>query len=283
MIRSGNWKVFFKIKDERRAIQILKAVEKEKSALERFFNISMDEPVSIYLPARRQDVSTLLGVVPPVWSGALFVPSKKAIVLQKPEWQQGFQDPMQSLRHEMVHLALHLRFGKQSLPVFFQEGLAEWLSGSSIGIQKGVLLANAILAKRVISFQEFPDLLQFPPARAHLAYVESLTIVEYLHNHYLKSDEAWMAFLQSVEKDGFEKALQEVSGLDLVDFEISWYRWMTGKYRWFVIFNLENLIWVAMVMVLAGAIYAVRYRNKKRLQEMADDELPFWDFDNEYD
>ncbi|NIU01716.1 MAG: hypothetical protein GWN62_30000, partial [Aliifodinibius sp.] len=66
---------------------------------------------------------------------------------------------------------------------------------------------------------------------------------------------------------------------DEIDFEIAWYRYIEDKYRWLFILNLENLIWVALLLVLFLGMYLIRYRNKKILEKWEYEEQ-IYGFDN---
>jgi hypothetical protein len=90
----------------------------------------------------------------------------------------------------------------------------------------------------------------------------------------------WAKYFDIIYADGFAQALQEVTGQDLIDFEIKWYRAVKDKYQWFIIFNWENLIWLAMVLVLMAAMYAIRYRNRRVLLKWEKEESVLTDHDH---
>ncbi|MEJ2051879.1 MAG: hypothetical protein P8Y60_18970, partial [Calditrichota bacterium] len=125
---------------------------------------------------------------------------------------------------------------------------------------------------KIIPLTNIDSLLSFSPGRAQLAYAQSLSSVLYLKGLLKNSGSDWQEFLASVEEYGFPSALDRDIKMDSIDFEVRWYQWLKHKYQWFVVFNLENLIWFGLAVILIGALYAVRYRNRKILRQWEDEE-----------
>ncbi|MFZ0390437.1 MAG: hypothetical protein WAN36_08250, partial [Calditrichia bacterium] len=194
-------------------------------------------------------------------------------VIRPPDIRTAESNLEESLSHELSHLYFNEKFGREYLPLWFNEGLAEKLSGERLGIQQGIILSNALWARKIIALSHIDSLLQFSGHRASLAYLQSFSAVLFLENRYLGGQKSWQEFLTAVRQTGWETALNRFTGMDEIDFEIKWYRWLKEKYRWFIIFNAENLIWIAMVIVLAGALYAVRYRNRQILENWEKEEM----------
>jgi hypothetical protein len=109
--------------------------------------------------------------------------------------------------------------------------------------------------------------------RARLAYHESLTAVIFMEKLLHQQHISWQQFFNWLISDGFNKALQRATSHDTIDFEIAWYRWLKETYQWFLIFNWENLIWLIIIIILLGSIYAVRYRNRKTLEAWEKQEI----------
>ena len=82
----------------------------------------------------------------------------------------------------------------------------------------------------------------------------------------------WNDFFCLIKNQGFARALKEVTKWDNIDYEIKWYRWLSKKYRWLFLLNIENIIWVLFIFTAIGALYAIRYRNRKVLLEWEAEE-----------
>lgn len=266
-VRYENFKVYYKAADEKRAMAVLTLLKKVIPKYEKFYGVTLNQPVSIYLPSTRQEFNRLSNRNLPDWSGAVFLPRHNRIVLKKTEWTTGELRLDRELPHELSHAFFNKKFENQSMPLWFNEGLAEFLSGELMDTGNGVRIANALFANQILPLTHIDSLLLFSASKARLAYLQSLTVILFMQNRFIKNDKQWDSFFHSINKTGFETALHQLTGMDFIDFEIKWYRWLQDKYKWFIVFNLENLIWIAMILVLVGALYAIRYRNRKILSK----------------
>jgi len=268
-----NYRIIYSPADEGRAMTVLNILKEAVPRMEHFYGRKLRKPVSVFLPASTRNFNQLTGGRLPAWSGAVYISKKNAVVIKKPEWVSGRFKLRKELLHEISHVYFDAFFRGKRVPLWLNEGLAEYLSGERVGIQEGVVLANALWAKKIIPLSHIDSLMTFSTARARLAYLESYTAVLFLQNHYFTREAEWQVFFRQVAAEGMEKAIRRQTGMDFIDFELSWYRWLQKKYRWFVIFNLENFIWLALILVLIGALYALRYRNRKILSRWEREEL----------
>jgi hypothetical protein len=273
-LKFDKFRMVYEPKDES---QILRIVEILKSAIpkyEKYYGLQLSSVYYIYLPSNEAEFDKLTPKKIPVWSSALYYPEKRAIILKKPDMNLGDFSIEESLLHELSHLYFQKKFENNLPPLWFNEGLADYYAGKRLSLQDGVRLANAMLAKKIIPLAEIDSLLNFSEIQAQLAYLQSLSAVIFLQKTMNHDSIRWSNFIADIGETNFELALNKHTHWDRIDFEIYWLRWLHKKYQWFVIFNLENLIWLGIAMVLIGALYAIRYRNKKRLIEMELEE--FW-------
>jgi hypothetical protein len=278
-IRYENYKIIYEPDDEAEGRLLLKTLEKVNPEFEIFFNFKIAQLVEIYLPPQPADFRRLASVNLPPWVQGVYLTEKQKIIVKKSGRMNEPADLAEVLTHELSHLYLQHRFGEIKIPTWFNEGLAQKLSGKKIQISEGMILANALFARTFIGLEEIDSLSSFSENRARLAYGESLHAVLFLENYIRTKGLNWTKYFDIIYASGFEKAIQEVTGQDLIDFEIKWYRSVKEKYQWFIIFNWENLIWLVMVLVLIGAMYAVRYRNRRVLLQWEQEEA-MWTDDN---
>ncbi len=271
------FKIVYFHQDEKRAMAVLDVLKKNHMKLENFYGVQPPGIVSIILPNTLQQFQNLTGGNLPHWSSAVYIPHKNAILLKKTAWISGDVQLTEELSHELSHVYFYQKFKNQSIPLWFNEGLAEYLSRENIDLHSGIVISNALFAGKFVSLSDIDSLLMFSVNRAQLAYLESLTAVHFLNNKYIQNE--WKHFFSLIEQSSFDHALQTVTNMDKIDFELKWYRWLEDKYRWFVVFNLENLIWVGMIIVLIGALYAIRYRNRKILKKWEYEESISGDYD----
>ena len=269
--------ISYSSEDEIYVKQLLTVLDKQIDYFDQFYEIELEGVYTIEIPASKSEFFTTTGSKIPEWSNALYLPSQRKMILKKPEWYSSDNSFEQVISHELSHLYFHQKFKGENIPLWFNEGLAEYLSKEVIGISEGVAISNAIFTKKIIPIMNVDSLLLFNSGRARLAYLESLTAIHFIESIMNKKGIGWHEFFYHIERDGFESALKIYTTYDLVDFEIYWYRWLSDKYKWFIVLNWENLIWIFITVVLLGALYAVRFRNKKILQNWERDEVSLQD------
>jgi hypothetical protein len=267
-----NFTIVCSPEDKNLSVIIRQSLQKAIPEYEHFYGIRIQDPITILLPSSLMQIDPEVLRRLPKWSNAVFLPAEQRIILKKPLWYNTDQRLDQVFRHELSHVYFYFRFRDRKTPLWFNEGLAEYLGGTRMDISNGLALSNAMLSGNIIPLQEIDGLLTFSWSQARLGYLQSLTAVQFLEKQLHQHGIHWINFFEAVDNYGFEPALKMSAGVDLIDFEIKWYHWIDEQYKWFVIFNWENLIWVLMIVVLAGALYALRYRNRKILQQWESEE-----------
>jgi hypothetical protein len=71
--------------------------------------------------------------------------------------------------------------------------------------------------------------------------------------------------------EGWETALLNSIGRDEIGFEIDWLDALEKKYRWMMLMNFENVMWVILVLALFLIMYFIRLRNKRKLRQWEDE------------
>jgi hypothetical protein len=267
-----NFTIVCSPEDKNLSNMVLQSLQMAIPEYEHFYGTRIQDPITILLPSSLMQIDPAVLQRLPEWSNAVFLPAEQRIILKKPLWYNTDQRLDQVFRHELSHVYFYFRFRDRKIPLWFNEGLAEYLGGTKMDISNGLVLSNAMLSRKIIPLQEIDSLLTFSTNRARLGYLQSLTAVQFLEKQLQQHGNHWLNFFEAINNYGFEPALKMSAGMDLIDFEIQWYRWLDDRYKWFVIFNWENLIWVIMIVVLAGALYAIRYRNRKILQQWESEE-----------
>ncbi len=272
-VKYQNYLIQYHVNDENRALEVVRILKKNIPAIENFYGIDFKGRMTVILSHSAAEFQSLTNSQLPNWSAAVFLPGEMKIIIRDPTFLHTEDQLEKEITHEISHLYFTARFPGIDLPLWFNEGLAEYLSQEEIDLHKGVIIANALFAKKIIPLTNIDSLLSFSPGRAQLAYAQSFSAVIFLGNLLKHSGSNWPIFLDAIEKEGFQPALSQNIDMDAIDFEVKWYQWLKNKYQWFVIFNLENLIWFGLAVVLIGALYAVRYRNRKRMSQWEEEEL----------
>jgi hypothetical protein len=271
-LKHRNFLIRYNLSDENRALQVVKILQKTDPEIQDFYGIDFQGRVTVILAGSAAEFNRLAFQKLPSWSAAVFLPEPMRIVIREPTFIHTTDQLQTEIEHELSHLYFSRRFSNENIPLWFNEGLAEYLSGEEIDLHRGVIIANALFAKKIIPLTSVDSLLSFSPGKAQLAYAQSLSSVLYLKDLLNNSGSNWQEFLTAIEENGFPSALNRNLKIDSIDFEVKWYQWLKHKYQWFIVFNLENLIWFGLAVILIGALYAVRYRNRKILKQWEDEE-----------
>jgi hypothetical protein len=272
IIQYKNFKISYSVDNEPYVQRLLSVLDTITDRYQSFYGIEPKGVFSIEFPASPLEYLRTVGKSLPDWSNGVYIPGERRLVLKKPEWYFSAGTFEQVLAHEMSHLYYDARFKNVNTPLWFNEGLAEYLSGQSIGIPEGLALSNALFSGKLIPLMDIDSLLLFNEGRARLAYLESLVAIRFLESLLVSRKVTWSEFFNHIEEADFENSLKQFTGLDLIDFQLRWYRWLEEKYKWFIFLNWENLIWLFIIIVLIGALYAIKYRNKKILESWELDE-----------
>lgn len=265
-LRHEKFLIHYKLPDEKFAIKLSATLEKYLPYFRQFYEDESHTIAEIIIAANSAEFRALFSGQLPEWTGAFYISPKNTIILKSLRWSQPQPNIERDFLHELSHLFFNAKFDSEKIPLWYNEGLAEFLSGSRIGIQRGKTLSNAILAKTLVPLAEIDSLPYFSKRRAELAYTQSLSAVLMIKSS-MGSIEKWQKFHRELVNEQWSNAFIKYVGMDEVDFEIAWYKEVEKKYRWFFVFNLENLIWVFLIVILATTMFFVRFRNRKKLKE----------------
>ena len=237
-----NFNIVYSVLDERRAVNVIKVLKFHLPKMEENYQMKLSGRITIYLPENLRQLKQLSKTNIPTWSIAAYFPKQDILIIKKPEWTDTVYQLEQNLIHELSHVFFYQKFGDLIIPLWFNEGLAEYFSKERIDLRSGISLSNAILSKRIIPLADIDSLIYFPTVKARLAYIESLSSIHFLQKYLIQSDMKWNDFFCLIKNQGFERALKEVTKWDNIDYEIKWYRWLSKKYRWLFLLNIENII-----------------------------------------
>ncbi len=256
------------------SLLVYKLTDRMKPALKRlgdFFGRESGSVITIFITQSEADYRRRTHNALPEWSQAAAFPGQRIIVLRLASAEEIASAP-QTLTHELVHIHIAEKVLSGRMPVWLNEGLAQYLSEKKLNINDKVLLANALALKKIPPLSALDSLLSFGPQKAKLAYVQALSAVSYFVN--ANSEKQLSELITALAlHHSINDAFKAVSGLDFIDFEINWYEDIQSKYRFLVVLNLDNFLWLSMGLLALVAIFAVRRRNRKKVEGWENDEM----------
>jgi hypothetical protein len=205
----------------------------------------------------------LPGGAPPGWAVALAYPAHRivllnALTLAGPEGQV-------TLRHELAHVALG-QLGR-AWPRWFQEGLAQTLTGENFSMTHYAALFRAITQEKVFRFEHLADAWPDLPSDVEIAYAQSAAFVAWLSARY--GPEGMGRLVDEVGTgQPFEQAFGKAFHTSLWVEEMEWREGMAARYGWLPLTTSSSLLWLGATGLVVAAYARRRQQKAAKLQEM---------------
>lgn len=252
-------------REETRVARVLgRLAEQHVPRLARFYDYPRVDSLLVFIAGS----SGQFGAFParlPEWAAAAYLPERRLLIVKSPRWSGSLRELEKSFSHELAHVYFYAKFGDRPPPVWLNEGLAEYLSGSRIGLQGALQIAGAVATHSLVYWDEMDSLNSFPEPRAQLSYLESLSAVKFLESRF-RRESGWPQFQDRFGEDGLDSAIVFTTGMDAWQLEQAWLQDLGDRYRWFYFLNFEYLQWLLLIVVLLLAFYLIRWRNRSRIR-----------------
>ena len=206
-----------------------------------------------------------VGPEAPEWGAAIAFPESRRIVMQGRRASSDAGDPIEVLRHELAHLALHERLGNKP-PRWFDEGYAsvaarEWR-------REDVLAANVALALRgTPSLDQLEEGFRGGSVAAQSAYALSYRAVTELAS--LDQQRGLSLFFKYWE-DGrsLDAAVRQSFGVTLAGFEKEYQSRTKRRYGGLALFADLSIVMLVLTLLILPFLFARRARDRRRLDAM---------------
>ena len=225
------------------------------------------------LPRPRQDVFIALapdrrrfrdwiGTAAPEWGAAIAFPGLRRIVMQGRSAGSDAGDPVEVLRHELAHLALHEHLGDLP-PRWFDEGYASYAAGELE--RDDVLATNLALVVRGVPGLAALDSGFFAGSeRAQRSYALAYRAVADLAA--LDERRGLALFFRYWKESGsLEVAIRSAYGMTLTAYEQMWVKRTRRRYGVLALFADVTVGSLAVLAVVTPLYIARRRRLKRRM------------------
>jgi len=207
----------------------------------------------------------------PEWSIAAALPDRDALVVDAAQVSPATPADLRvTLMHEMVHLFLFRiereRAGR--LPLWFHEGLAQYLSGQPLFPAGREAFLLAASTGRLIPFDSLDREFPTAPDEARLAYLQSEAFVSHVAQRTGKA--AFARLLQFYRQGGsFDDAFAAAFGSTRAEMESKWSRGLRRALpSWrFLAHPSAVLVLMALLTIAAFAVVAHRAKRQEKLWE----------------
>jgi hypothetical protein len=221
--------------------------------------------VTIQIAPNQDRFREWIGDGAPEWGAAFAIPSQQRIVMQGRSAPSTAGDPVQVLRHELAHLAIHEALGSLP-PRWFDEGYASYSAGE--WNRDAVLAANLGLALRGYrSLSSVDSGFAFGASRAGESYALAYRAVAELASIDRVRGLA-LFFEYWKESQSMEVALRQAYGLTLNAFETLWRERTRRRYGGLALVTDISLAAAIMLALIAPFYVTRRRRDRQRLSAM---------------
>ena len=253
--------------------ELLEAYPSVRSELEKSLRWKIEFDPTVVLIADREKFQSITGRSQIV---ALAIPARNLIVLDRSRLRSPPSILNDTLKHELCHLLLHARVPADHLPLWLDEGIAQWSSdglselGRPIG---GSVLDEAALSGRIIPLRFLSRAFSRDGKSLVLAYEQSKSLVQFIIDRF--GLEGLYAILDRLAQGAaVEKAFLESISISPDELEAAWNEDLEDKLAWTGLFFghlYEILFFVASLMVVAGFLRHLR-RKRAAMAELDDED-----------
>lgn len=267
--RTARFRVLHTERTRKAAAQLAERLEAERDAFVAILGRDWPGITEVRLGAGRAELEGLAlpGGRPPSWAIALAYPSHGIILLDA--LQLSSAEGNETLRHELAHVALG-GIGA-GWPRWFQEGLAQHLTGERTSLAHYTTLFGAVHGERILAFDDLTQGWPERPIDVELAYAQSASFVGWLSERH--GGAGLGAILDHVAAGApFPIAFARAFETSLRLEEEAWRETLPARYGWmpWVMVGSSALSLAALLCVVGFVLR--RRRLAARLAQMEQEE-----------
>lgn len=212
----------------------------------------------------------LIGPSPPEWGVAVAFPGAQRIVMQGRYAGADQGDPLEILRHEIAHLALHEAMGNLA-PRWFDEGYAAY-SAREWGREEALSTNLALVLRGIPSLDSLDQGFYAGPQRATGAYALAYRAVAELAA--LDRERGLAPFFEQWRATGsMDAAVRAAYGMTLAGFEERWRTRTRRRYGALALVTDLTIVGVGVLGLLLPLQQLQRRRRRQRLEAMREAEI----------
>ncbi|MEA1986276.1 MAG: peptidase MA family metallohydrolase [Candidatus Marinimicrobia bacterium] len=263
--------IIYNKQDELVANKLTKEIQLEIIRIKKKYNLELNN-FQIIISDSEDKFKGEFGKDFPDWAvAAAKYPSRK-IILKSPSFsKQYIPELRKTVIHEMVHISLEPIIKNKYFPRWLNEGMAQY-EAEQFSIQKKILLGRILLYSDYMQLNKIDDVLKFKTRKANLAYAQSVSAFKFLIDEFgTENYKKFLIFLSENQK--VEDAFKNAYKFSLQEFESYWNLWAHKRYKFYVLIDINSMIWMLMPVLLLIAWIVVKNRNSQKFKQWEDEEL----------
>ncbi|GAB4180239.1 MAG: hypothetical protein Kow00108_16520 [Calditrichia bacterium] len=238
-----------------------------------YFNMEYIPPCTLIIVKDKNTWQSLFERYPfGEWGAGVTFVGKNLIYIQGQ--LESVHEIKSTLIHEWIHYVISYRYKKWTLPLWLEEGLAQYLSGQKLPLQDQVYFSNYIVINKLLPFPEISRISLMNEKKAKLAYVESYLAVYHMDQIMGQGTLEKLIGKNPIGFESFNDYFYSICGISPEGYESKFFTFIKEKYKFLFILNLENLVFLLILFLLFGSYFVIKRRNKKLIAQMSDEDLP---------
>jgi hypothetical protein len=264
--------VHFPSGEDELAKSAVREVNESGSRISERLGFSWSGGVEVYLASsdyeQRRLVAELGAGSVAEWAAAVAIPSKRTIIVKIKSLRAiGAGNFRQTLDHELVHVYLR----KQELPLWLNEGLAEFASGRVITTEEQLLLERSASSGGLLKLAGISSHFDEDEGVARLAYIQSCEFVRFLYGTVGREAMAKTIIALDGSRP-FEDIFRANTGRDadalFAEFAASLEK--SHSILKDIFLSLDVFGFMALLVIVVFIITMIRRRRKRRQLEMEE-------------
>jgi len=265
-----SYKIYHQQNDSLIVKNLIEKTTNQITTIEKFFGIKPKSEIHIYLTKSESEFQSYSLDGFPEWAQAIAFVKKRIIIIRVANADEINRLP-QVFLHELVHIYLGIQYSGTNVPTWLHEGIAQWLSDENLNADEQVLIANALYSDKLTDLASLDSMFVFSTTQARLGYALARSAVDFFMREY--DAKALVEILDLLEKNqSIDFVFKQVTGRDFIDFEVGWFAFIDDQYKWMVLLNVPDLVWILLVVLFLAAIIRMRLKNKKTIQSWPEDD-----------
>ncbi|SVD63709.1 uncharacterized protein METZ01_LOCUS416563, partial [marine metagenome] len=223
--------------------EIVELVKNESIELVEEFGGIEQKPFSIYITSNMNEFHKKSKGPIPEWGIAVAKKNPDKIIIKAPGIANiSFSRMKEVIIHELNHIFLYRIPQNNSMPSWFKEGLA-MRSSKEFSLLHKIEISKSHWNNQTLPLAQLQNFNNFTRGKINLAYAESAAAVEALEYYY--GETILINILNNMRQSiSFQKALNNASKEELVDFEINFEAYLKNNYNWIFLFMSPKYVYV---------------------------------------
>jgi len=241
---------------------VLNVVQSGLGSVSRLMAVDLAQPIEFFIYANSDDLQGTLGPGGEDWVAGHAIPALSVVmVVIEPGAEQNIIME-QRIPHELMHVMMYRAMGAgySNIPLWLREGTAT-LAEIYPNADYDHVLADAVARNGLIPLKDLCASFPADTGQAFLAYAESRSFANYLHQMYGSSG---LLKLASYYADGLdcERGTERALGISLSNLEMNWRSSVLGQNAW--VPALQNiapylvLLCLVLIIPIVGMVSTLR-------------------------